>query len=405
MISYLKRLHDERVRLTERMSQIGETAAGDDRDTTEAEKAELGRIETRIAEIDPELERWNSDAESTRAFATLTSRLDQHREQGLEARRPAAPQIEQTSFGQVFVESEQFRAYTGRGQSSVVELTDFMPHQRRAAIMTTDLAIPNYVLPPRVQDITIPPLLQVVDVVGVSAGTVEWVTVTGDPQAQVVAEGAAKPEATLVFTPTSAPLDTLAHWVQITRQALEDATYIRSLVEGKLRRGITLAIADAINDAIVAATLPTAIVPVGGDLLDAIRVGVGEVQSNGYMPNAVILNPADWAALDIAVMGGTLGGPTIGQSFWGLTPVPARWQTAGVALVGDFKAGVVWFDRNVSAVFMSDSHQDLFIKNTLVILAETRGKAAVPEPLALCECSVSATGTTAASGGGGSKSS
>jgi hypothetical protein len=37
---------------------------------------------------------------------------------------------------------------------------------------------------------------------------------------------------------------------------------------------------------------------------------------------------------------------------------------------------------------MSDSHQDLFIKNTLVILAETRGKAAEPEPLALCECSV-----------------
>lgn len=390
MISYLKRLHDERVRLTERMSQIGETAAGDDRDTTEAEKAELGRIETRIAEIDPELERWNSDAESTRAFATLTSRLDQHRESGLEARRPADRQIERTSFGQAFVESEQFRSYTGRGQSGVVELTDFMPHQQRAAIMTTDLSIPNYVLPPRIQDITIPPMLTVVDVVGVSAGTVEWVVVSGDPQAVVTAEGAAKTEAVLTFTPVSAPLDTLAHWTQITRQALEDATYIRSVVEGKLRRGITLAIADAINDAIVAATLPTATVPTGAGvtLLDAIRVGVGTVQGNGYQPNAVVLNPADWAALDISVMGGTLGGPTVGTNFWGLTPVASRWQTAGVALVGDFKAGVVWFDRNVSSVFMSDSHQDLFIKNTLVILAETRGKAAVPEPNALCECSV-----------------
>jgi HK97 family phage major capsid protein len=399
VISYLKRLHDERVRLTERMSQIGEQAAHDDRDTTEAEKAELGRIETRIAEIDPELERWNSDAESTRAFATLTSRLDQHRETGLEARRPnGQQQIERTSFGQMFVESEQFRSYHGRGQSGVVELTDFLPHQQRAAIMTTDLAIPNYVLPPRVQDITIPPMLQIVDVVGVSAGTVEWVVVSGDPQAVVTAEGAAKTEAVLTFTPVSAPLDTLAHWTQITRQALEDATYIRSVVEGKLRRGITLAIADAINDAIVAATLPTATVPLGGALLDAIRVGVATVQGNGYMPNAVVLNPADWAALDIAVMGGTLGGPTVGSNFWGLTPVPSRWQTAGIALVGDFKAGVVWFDRNVSNVFMSDSHADLFIRNTLVILAETRGKAAVPEPLALCECSVSATGTTGTTG-------
>jgi len=388
--AYLKRLVDERITLTELATRTTDKAATEDRDLTDSESSQIRDAETRCAEIDPQIQSYNDQLASARAFADLTSKLEYTRDAGGESRRPAG-RVEQTSFGQAVVESEQFRSYTGRGQSGVIELTDFMPHQQRAAIMTTDLAIPSYVLPPRVQDITIPPMLQVVDVVGVSAGTVEWVTVSGDPQAQVVAEGAAKPEATLTFTPTSAPLDTLAHWVQITRQALEDATYIRSLIEGKLRRGITLAIADAIQDAIVAATIPTATVPLGGALLDAIRVGIGTVQSNGYQPNAVVLNPADWAALDISVMGGTLGGPTVGTNFWGLTPVASRWQTQGVALVGDFKAGVVWFDRNVSSVFMSDSHQDLFIKNTLVILAETRGKAAVPEPLALAECSVSAT--------------
>ena len=395
MISYLKRLHDERVRLTERMAQIGEEAARDDRDTSEAEKAELGRIETRIAAIDPELERWNSDAESARAFATLTSRLDQHREQGVESRRPAQ-QVETTSFGQNFVDSDQFRSYTGRGQSGVVELTDFMPHQQRAPIMTADLVIPPYILPPRVQDVIMPPLLTVVDVVGVGSGVVEWVVVGGDPKAAIVGEGLSKPESALTFTPVSAPLDTLAHWIQITRQALEDATYIRSVIEGKLRRGVTLKIVDEIQAAITAATLPVATVPLGGELIAAIRAGIGTVQSNGYDPNAVLLNPADWAALDIAVMGGTLNGPTVGTNFWGLTPIASTLQPLGTATVGDFKSGVTWFDRNASSVFMSDSHQDLFIKNTLVILAETRGKAAVPEPLALCECSVSATGTRAA---------
>jgi hypothetical protein len=121
------------------------------------------------------------------------------------------------------------------------------------------------------------------------------------------------------------------------------------------------------------------------------------VQSNGYNPNAVLLNQADWAALDVTVMGGTLGGPTVGTTFWGLKPVASRWQPVGTATVGDFKAGVVWFDRNVSSVFMSDSHADLFIKNTLVILAETRGKAAVVEPLALAECAVSPVAGRAAS--------
>jgi HK97 family phage major capsid protein len=391
MSVYLNQLLDERTSLTGIITNLAERAAAEERDLSEEERSESGRLQERCAKIDEMLTEHHRQIESARAFADLQSKLEATRPPKQERRTPSRD-VETTSAGQAFIESEQFRSYPGRGQGRAFDITGFTGLlEQRAAITTGTLAIPNYVLPPKVQDISIPPLLQVVDVVGVSAGVVEWVTVSGDPQAAVVAEGAAKPEAVLTFTPTSAPLDTLAHWVQITRQALDDATYIRSVVEGKLRRGLTLAIADAINDAIVAATLPTAVVPMGGTLLESIRVGVGTVQSNGYMPNAVVLNPADWAALDVAVMGGTLGGPTIGSTFWGLTPVPARWQTAGVALVGDFKAGVTWFDRNVSSVFMSDSHQDLFIKNTLVILAETRGKAAVPEPLALCECSVSAT--------------
>ncbi|HKV67686.1 MAG TPA: phage major capsid protein [Gaiellales bacterium] len=381
MLTYLRRLVDERTSLTELSNQLTERAANEDRDLTDTERATLDGYEARCAIIDPQLVTYNEQAESQRAFALLSSKLDANREP--ETRAPARRDDRPASAGQLFVESAEFRGYNGRGRSGVVELTDYVPIGERAPITTADLAIPNYVLPPRQQDIVIPPMLQIVDVVNVTGGVVEWVTVTGDPQAAVVPEGTAKPEAVLTFTPTSAPLDTLAHWSQITRQALDDATYIRSVIEGKLRRGITLAVADAIQDAIVAATIPTA---TGTDLLGAIRTGIGTVQSAGYMPNAVVLNPADWAALDVSVMGGTLGGPTIGQTFWGLTVVPSRWQTAGVALVGDFKAGVVWFDRNVSSVFISDSHQDLFIKNILVILAETRGKAAVPEPNALCEC-------------------
>jgi len=384
MLTYLKNLQRDRDALTAAANTLAERAGNEDRQLTDTERASILEWGEKCKDLDKQIEDFNTQLESQRAYARLREHLEEHGADHDEPthveRRPAAP----LSAGQRFVESDEFRSYTGRGQSRAVELADYVPIAERAVITTADLAIPNFVLPPRVQDINFPPLLDIVDVVSVSAGVVEWVTISGDPQAQVVAEGAAKPEAVLTFTPTQAPLDTLAHWVQITRQALEDASYIRSVVEGKLRRGITLAIADAIQDAIVAATLPTA---AGADLLAAIRVGIGTVQSNGYMPNAVVLNPADWAALDVAVMGGTLGGPTVGQTFWGLRVVPSKWQTAGVALVGDFRAGVVWFDRNVSSVFMSDSHADLFIKNTLVILAETRGKAAVPEPLALCECS------------------
>ena len=146
----------------------------------------------------------------------------------------------------------------------------------------------------------------------VSSGVVDWVEVGADPVAAVVAEGAAKPEATFTMTPKTAALDTIAHWVQITRQALDDAPYIRSLIEGKLRRGL-LAKAEAdMAAAIVAATLPTA---TGADLSTAIRVGIGTVQGAGYNPNAVVLNPADYAALDVA--SAAVVNPGIGRSVLG----------------------------------------------------------------------------------------
>ena len=105
----------------------------------------------------------------------------------------------------------------------------------------------------------------------VSSGVVDWVEVGGDPVAAVVAEGAAKPEAAFTLTPQTASLDTLAHWVQITRQALEDAAYIRSLLEGKLRRGL-LAKAEAdmaaAIDASTAVQTATTSTAAGGNLLE-----------------------------------------------------------------------------------------------------------------------------------------
>ena len=386
MLTYLQRLHDERVRLTDRISQIGEAAATEDRSTTDGEKAELGRIETRIAEIDPELKRWNDDAESARAFAALTSRIESNREP--EARGPSRngnQPVEYTTWGQRFVDSDQFRAYNGRGQSAVVELEGFL--EVRAAITTANLAIPHFVLPP-VEYRSSAPLLEVCGRVMVSTGVVDWVEIGGDPLAAVVPEGTAKPEAAFTVTPKTSTLDTLAHWVQITRQALEDATYIRSIIENKLRRGLlNKAETDmaAAIDASTAVQTATATVAQGG-LLAAIRVGIGKVEAAGFVPNAVALNPADYAALDIAVMNVANQTPAQQQTFWGMTPVAAAAIPAGKAYVGDFQAGATLFDRGVTNVFLSDSHASLFISNILVILAEARLKSAVTEPLALCEC-------------------
>lgn len=387
MLPYLRQLVDERTAITERITAIAEAAAAEDRHTNDVETRELGELRTRIGQIDPQIERWNADAESVRAFADLTSRIESRRD----TPRPngnghGPPPLESTSWGQPFVDSDQFRTYSGYGQSAHYELDGFL--ETRAAITTANLAVPHFVWTP-VEYQFRPTILSVVNHVSVSSGVVDWIEVGADPLAAVVAEGAAKPEAAITLTPKTSSLDTLAHWVQITRQALDDATYIRSLLEGKLRRGLMAKAEADMATAIDAAATQTATTSIagGGTMLKSIRVGIGKVEASGYRPNAVLLNPTDYATLDIDVMGTTDTGPVRPATFWGIIPIASNSVPAGKSYVGDYSTGVTFFDRGVTNVFLSDSHASLFISNILVILAEARVKSAVTDPLAICECS------------------
>lgn len=382
MITYLQRLQTERDQLSQLATRTADTAASEDRDMTDTEKRSLADWRTRCDEIDKQLVEYSAQADSLRAYAALSAKLelDDTRPDGI---KPAPALPDTRSPGERFVSSDAFLSYRGHGQSARFEVDGFL--EMRAPIMTTNLAIPHFQWAPVVYE-TRAPLLEVCGHVMVSAGVVDWVELGGDPQAAVVAEGAAKPEAAFTATPKSSALDTIAHWVQITRQALDDATYIRSVIEGKLRRGLLNKAEADMAAAIDASTsVQTA---TGTDMSKAIRAGIGKVEAAGFVPNAVALNPADYAAIDIAAASDSNSGPERRSTFWGLPAVAAQAIPAGKSYVGDFASGAQLFDRGVTSVFVTDSHASLFISNILVILAEARLKSAVTDPLALCECTV-----------------
>jgi hypothetical protein len=134
------------------------------------------------------------------------------------------------------------------------------------------------------------------------------------------------------------------------------------------------------------------------DALNGIRQGIGVVQANGYQPNAVLLNPADYASLDIAAAGAANTGPTPFGNIWGLRPVPVPSIPVGTSYVGDFNEAVTWFDRNTTGVFMTDSHADYFVRNLLLVLAETRAAFAATNLEAAVKVTVGAGAARAASG-------
>ena len=189
------------------------------------------------------------------------------------------------------------------------------------------------------------PLLDKVGKISTNGNAVQWVQWTPNPQAaaSVVPEGELKPEAAMTATPQTGTLATYAHWKAISRQALEDSPQIRSLVENRLRQGIFVALEGAVNAALVAATLPAVN---GPTMLASIRTGIATVQAAGFAsPNAILINPADAAAIDVAVMVGGLGGPVQVGSYWGIPYVPSNSVPVGTSYVGDFATGVQLFNR------------------------------------------------------------
>jgi hypothetical protein len=399
MLTYLTRLTAERDSLTQAANDITERAARDERDVTETERQSLATMAARCGEIDGQLRTYSEQAESQRAYASLRANMapadDEAPPSRAVERRAPQPPAQPESWGELFVRSAAFETYPGAGSSQRVEVP-FELEQRAAIGIGTfpDQGLPPYYWTPA-QYTYASPLLGVVGKVSTSAGAVSYVQWAPNPQgaAPVAGEGTLKVEATMSATGVSQSLVTWAHWKEITRQALEDIPQIRSIVEGRLRQGLVRAVEDSIVDNLIAATLPpvTGSAAGGDTLLGVIRQGVATVQAAGYAnPNAVVLNPADYADLDIAIMSGTLGGPTSAANYWGLRPIASNGVPAGTAWVGDFSVGVTLFTRGTAAVYLSDSHADNFIRNVLLLLAETRGLAVVTEPAAIAECTVGA---------------
>lgn len=301
-----------------------------------------------------------------------------------------------STLGDAFVDSGEFRNYQGRGTSSRATVATNGLNVRAvintgedpgAAFIVPDTSFGGKT-PPRLQN----PLLRIMNSVQVSSGSVEWVEYPAQaPLAAVVPEMELKPEAILTASSVAKSLETIAHHVIVTRQALEDSSMLRDWINGNLVRGVADKLESRAAEELIAGTFAAA---EGESLMAAIRVGYGMVQSAGYTPNTLVLNPADYAELDLAVFAAT-GSPASSTSFWGLTPVAVGAVPAGTAYVGDFTAGMTFFYRAGTDVFISDSHSDFFLRNQFVVLAERRALPAVITPEAIVSCAVTVPPATA----------
>lgn len=393
--AFLRSKIDERAALTDLVEGIYEKCTADSRDPSTEERAKLDEYGGRIKILDGSIAELRTAEDANSRFLSTSAAVEDRAERD-EIRRTEKGGKDKTpetrSIGQAFVESEQFQNYRGRGTMEPVEFQDFLGVEERAAITgpITDalLKLPAQRWDGPAGPVSRTPFLSIIGREVVSTNAVSYIT-WGDSAtgAAKVAETDLKPEAALVPTEHPVTLDTYAFWKAITRQALEDFPRIRSIVENKLRLGLAETLEAAAIATLSGVTAPGASAPTN---LAGVRTAIATLQSAGYTPTAIAMNPGDAAQLDLAVMAGTLSGPSIPGTYWGLRVIPVGGIAAGTAYVGDFGQGVTWFDRSSASVYMSDSHADYFIRNLFVILAEERSVFALTEPTAIVAVKIAA---------------
>lgn len=218
------------------------------------------------------------------------------------------------------------------------------------------------------------------------------------------AEGAAKAESALTWTLVNMPVSTVAHWIKISRQLAADNAALAAYVDLRMRYGVNRKVETQLVSGDGTAPNISGILDSGNytahgyadanlgstlKKLVLIRKIIGDMEAAGYNPDAIVLNPADWAQVEIDIFTANtnlvafrydeMGRPVL----FGRRVVSAVGMTADNVAVGDFAQAGTIYEREGVIVEMSDSDSDNFTKNLITIRAERRLALATERPAAI----------------------
>lgn len=212
--------------------------------------------------------------------------------------------------------------------------------------------------------------------------------------------GGLKPESAMTLAVVTAPVETIAHLMPITRRAAADGGQTRQLVDQFLIDGLREEEEDQILngngtspnlDGILQTSGINTVGSAGTDI-DAVVDAIRTIRADRRTPTALVIHPNDWYSTGFLLAKDSNGNYLIGDprgnvddlnSLWGLRVVVTEAMTENTALVGDFRQAVV-ADRQQSTVYVTDSHKDWFQRNILAVLAEERLALGVLDPEAFC---------------------
>jgi HK97 family phage major capsid protein len=327
---------------------------------------------------------------------------------------------EAKSVGEVFIESDEMKAEKGNGFLSLrskdgrirVPIQQLFPRKSLITTVGVGTGTSGVQMPFRLPGVTGLPIqeLRIRDLMTVRTMTtgnsfdyVKMLTRASNASPQV--EGTPKSESTFTWTSASDTVKTIAHFTNVSRQALDDIPWLQGTINGELMYGLKLkeeaeiltgdGTGQHLNGLIHQATAYDTTQNVTSDQrLDELRHAKLQARLIGlgtFAPDGIVLNPTDMAKIElikseeggpnkgIYIIGDPKTGPAI-KLVWGLPVVESDSMPAGNFLVGAFATAAELIDRMQAMIEISFEHNVNFTSNLATLLCEERLGMAVRRP-------------------------
>jgi HK97 family phage major capsid protein len=391
------------------------------RELTDDERKEINAALAAAKLVKAKLDRAKGDQATSEEIERLLSAQDRQRTDAASQNRDNASKQQRLTLGQQFVQSEAFaewnKATRGRkgakGAQWASPVITLHPH---GETLTSDSGSPgsggDLIVPQYLPGVKVPLLFRRLTIADLIApGTTDSNAIIYmqetlfDNKADTVPEGTIKPESALRFDQVSDLVHTIAHWLPVTEQMLEDVSGLRSYIDARLRLGVQLAEEQKLLDGAASPAEITGIrnrvglrtaEAAGGSPDDpnadaVFRQMMGIYTDSLVRPDGIVMNPTDWQGIQLmkdgngAYMGGGPFSLPPAPSLWGLPVVVTPAIEPGTALVGAFQSAAQIFRKGGIDVQATNSHSDYFIRNLVAIRAEERLALAVYRPSAFGE--------------------
>jgi len=356
-----------------------------------------------------DMEKLASEIRTEEKYNSQVANLQGEVKAGAEVQNVAihddAPKAPAKTLGQKLMETEAFQKFINNGAKNITSKVDYNPLLQTKTLLTEtgyppsvirdDLIVPTALRNPN----TVIDLFDVIQTDQYQYKYLEETTFTNN--AAEVAEGNAFGESALVFTEQTENIRKFGVSIPVTEELLADVSAVQGYLDSRLRTMLQLRLdSELLNGNGTAPNIRGILNKSGINTFDYSsfagnlkRIGqiyqaITEIRKDAFVePDAIVMHPSDWydivtevnavttsGALQPLFVGAGMMNGSPQASIWGVPVVPTTAISAGTALVGNFGGGqsVHVVSRSGMEVAMSDSHDDFFTKDKVMMKASLR---------------------------------